>query len=489
MKRTTLSLFATTAALAAVTGLAVVTMPGADGDDAAPSAARLPVERSGLLCPAPSDSDLADTTYTSYTPKSPGASDSGRAVLDPAARAKKKAGAPALRPAEPGTPVTAEESGADVPALIGAAEGRLAPGWTVQQTTTVTAGEGRGVLGLACAAPDTEFWLPGASTAEGRTDYVHLTNPDDAAAVVDIELHGKDGALASSLGEDIQVQPRATVPVLLSTLTDEPQGDLTVHVTVRSGRVAAAIRAVDAERGADWLAPAADPAPAVVLPGVPEDVTAARLVVFAPGDQDAELTLQVASPNGPIVPAGNEELHVKAGMTTAVDLGEITRGEPGSLLLAPKDGSSAPVVAALQVVRGKGDRRETAYLPASTGIGARATVADNRAEGGALALTSTGRGAKVRVTASAGSGGGAPVSRTYPVPEGTTVRVDDLVPKGLEGSYALTVETLSGGPVHASRMLELPEDGIPMFTVQTLADDRGTVAVPKAEEDLSVLQD
>jgi hypothetical protein len=28
-----------------------------------------------------------------------------------------------------------------------------------------------------------------------------------------------------------------------------------------------------------------------------------------------------------------------------------------------------------------------------------------------------------------------------------------------------------------------------MFTVQTLADDRGTVAVPKAEEDLSVLQD
>jgi hypothetical protein len=38
-------------------------------------------------------------------------------------------------------------------------------------------------------------------------------------------------------------------------------------------------------------------------------------------------------------------------------------------------------------------------------------------------------------------------------------------------------------------MLEIPEDGIPMFTVQTLPDDRGTVAVPEAEQDLSVLDD
>ena len=38
-------------------------------------------------------------------------------------------------------------------------------------------------------------------------------------------------------------------------------------------------------------------------------------------------------------------------------------------------------------------------------------------------------------------------------------------------------------------MLALPQDGIPMFTVQTLPDDRGTVAVPEAEQDLSVLDD
>ena len=52
----------------------------------------------------------------------------------------------------------------------------------------------------------------------------------------------------------------------------------------------------------------------------------------------------------------------------------------------------------------------------------------------------------------------------------------------------MTVERLSGGPVYASRMLELPKDGrLPAFTVQTLPDDRGRVAVPASGQDLSVL--
>jgi hypothetical protein len=515
VNRTTLSLFAVTAALAAVTGLAVVSLPEDAGADGAPVAARLPVERSGVLCPAPSDSDLADTVYSSFTPKSEGTGATGTARLTPAEEKSTAADGPkggkgagkdtkdgkagkagkdpdgtasVLVPKEPGAQVTGEESGADAPALIGAAEGDLAPGWTVQQTTTVPAGQGRGVLGLACAPPDTDFWLPGVSTAEDRTDYLHLTNPDDAAAVVDIELYGKDGALKSSLGDGIQVQPRASVPVLLSTLTEKPQADLTAHVTVRSGRVAAAVRATDARRGSDWLTPAADPAPAVVVPGIPTDVTSARLIVFAPGESDAEVDVRVASPNGPITPAGNESLHVKSGMTAVVDLGDVTKGEAGSLLLTPKGRSAAPVVAALQVVRGKGDRQETAYIPASTAVGARATVADNRAEGTALSLVAPGGAAKVRVTASAGSEGGEPVTETYTVKSGATLLAGPLAPRGLKGTYALTVESLSGGPVHASRMIEDPDDGVPMFTVQALADDRGTVSVPDADQDLSVLQ-
>ncbi|WP_217142999.1 DUF5719 family protein [Streptomyces sp. AC627_RSS907] len=490
MNRSTLSLIAGVVALAAVTGFAAVSPPDTSGADTGEAAARLPVERTSLVCPAPSTSDLAETSYTSFTPVTKGADDKGKAELAAATGqdGKKKTDKPVLRPKAPGTPVTGKTSGADAPALAGTAEGGYAPGWTVQQTTGVAAGTGRGLLGVDCTAPDTEFWFPGASTATGRTDYVHLTNPDDSAAVVDIELYGKDGALKSTVGEGITVPPHGSESLLLSTLSDVEQTDLTVHVGVRSGRVGAAVQALDDKTGGDWLTAAADPASDLVLPGIPKDATAVRLVLFTPGGTDADLKVRLAAPSGSITPAGHETVHVNAGGTTGVDLGAITRGEAGSLVLTPTAGS-VPVVAAVRVVRGKGTEQESAFIPASRPVGARATAADNRAKSTTLSLAAPEGEAKVRVTASAGSEGGTTATRTYTIKGGTTQDVEAPVPAGLEGAYALTVETVSGGPVYASRTLTDPEDDdAASFTVQTLSDDRGTVAVPKAEEDLSVLQ-
>ncbi|MGV9624567.1 DUF5719 family protein [Streptomyces tendae] len=501
MKRTTLSLIACATALAAVTGFAAVSAPDGSGTDTAAPAARLPVERTSLLCPAPSTSDLAETAYTSFTPVTKGADEKGDGELATAETAEdggkgakddkgdkdEKKEKPVVQPKAPGTPVTGKTTGADAPALIGTAEGGTAPGWTVQQTTEVAAGTGRGLQGVNCTAPDTEFWFPGASTATGRTDYVHLTNPDDSAAVVDIELYGKDGALKSTVGEGVTVPPHTSESLLLSTLSEVKETDLTVHVGVRSGRVGAAVQALDDKTGGDWLTAAADPASELVLPGIPKDATAVRLVLFTPGGTDADLKVRLASPSGLITPAGHETVHVKAGMTTGVDLGEVTRGEAGSLVLTPTD-RAVPVVAAVRVVRGKGDEQESAFVPASDPVGARATVADNRAKSTTLALSAPGEAAQVKVTASAGTEGGTPATKTYTIKAGTTQNVDAPVPAGLKGSYALTVETVSGGPVHASRTLTGSDEDVAAFTVQTLPDDRGMVSVPNADEDLSVLQ-
>ncbi|MFI1722850.1 DUF5719 family protein [Streptomyces sp. NPDC020489] len=506
MNRTTVSLIACATALAAVTGFATLTAPEASGPDTAKAAAELPVERTSLLCPSPSISDLAETSYTSFTPVTRGAGNAGKAELAAAAqdsgdggdakdkddkgekggKGGKKTAKPVLTPEKPGTPVTGDTSGGDAPALVGTATGSLAPGWTVQETTEVAAGTGRGLQGVACAPADTEFWFPGASTDADRTDYVHLTNPDDSAAVVDVELYGKEGALAAPAGEDITVPPHSSEPILLSTLVSDRQTNLTVHVNVRSGRVGAAVQALDDKIGGDWLAAATDPAPSLVLPGIPKDATDVRLVAFTPGDADADLKVRLASPSGLITPAGNETLHVKAGMTTAVDLGDVMRGEAGSLVLTPTD-QSVPVVAAVRVTRGKGDKQETAFIPATHAIGRRATAADNSAKGATLSLVAPGRSAQVKVTASAGSDGGKAVSRTYTIKGGTTQDVELPVPSGLKGTFALTVEPVSGGPVHAARTLAATEDGAPGFTVQTLPDDRGMVRVPEADQDLSVL--
>jgi hypothetical protein len=147
------------------------------------------------------------------------------------------------------------------------------------------------------------------------------------------------------------------------------------------------------------------------------------------------------------------------------------------------------VVAAARVIRGKGSAQESAFVPATRAVDSRASAAGNPAKGTILSLTAPGESAKVKVTASAGSEGGSPVSRTYTLKAGTTQNVEVPVPSGLKGSYALTVEPLSGGPVHAARTLTTDLDGVPAFTIQTLPDDQGTVSVPETEQDLAVLQE
>ncbi|MER5869874.1 DUF5719 family protein [Streptomyces sp. NPDC002044] len=493
-QRAPLTLAAAVAALAALTGLAALTAPGAQSAGNTAAASRMPVERSLLVCPAPSSSDIADTTYTAFTPAATG----GKGAAAPGPGSARLLGATkdakaVLEPKEPGKPFGATASGADAPALTGTADGSLAPGWTAQQTTKVSVGRARGVLGAGCTAPGTDFWFPAVSTAKGREDYVHLTNPDDAAAVVDIKLFGPDGPLKSEAGtgENIRIDPRSSKAVLLSSLEPATQlADATAHVTTRAGRVGASVQVAEEGVGADWLPAATDPAGSLVLPGIPADATSVRLVAFVPGDQDADLRLRLAGQGGSISPAGNEQLHVKAGMTASVDLADLTRGEAGSLLLTPVDAKkTSPVVAAVRVVRGSGAKQELGFVPAAGPVGARATVADNRPEENTsvLALTAPGtEDAKVRVTASPGTGGGEAASQEVVVKAGTTQNVT-VVPAGGKGSYALTVETLSGGPVHAARTLSLPHEGIAMFTVQTLSDDRSTVSVPRAAQDLSVL--
>ncbi|HEY5832564.1 DUF5719 family protein [Streptomyces sp.] len=490
MNRNMISLGAAVAALVVLTGVASLT---GGGSDAAPAGAakRLPVQRSTVLCPAPSSSEFASTTYTSFTPQGPAGTGSARLVPagagkgEPAGNGKGKPVAP-LKAA--GKPVTYATDKPGAPALIGTADGSLAPGWTVQQTTLVDSGNGHGLLGTSCVTPDSEFWFPGASTGTGRQDYLHLVNPDEAPAVVDIELYGKDGQLKVSTGDGVTVPGSSAEPVLLSTLVGDKAPDLTVHVVARNGRVGAAVQATDAKTGADWLPPAAEPATSLVLPGIPADATDVRLITYATGSDDADLTFKLATSTGPITPAGHETLHVKAGMTTAVDLGDLTKGDPGSLIIGSSDAHTPmPVVAAVRVTRGRGAKREMAFLPATARIEERATVADNRVKASTLSLTATGQDAQVKITSSEGSSGGTASSATVTVKAGTTLAVAPPRPVGGKGMYAVTVEPVSGGPVHASRTLSLPQGGVPLFTIQPMPDDRGTVAVPQAEADLRIL--
>jgi len=510
--RTGTSLLAAAAVLAVVFGIAELRPPvapaAADGSGAVTTAQ---VERTSLVCPQPLQGLTGSTTLTMLTPAGGSATGGSASVSDvtpqavapaaPAASAAPSASASGAAAAAPsdarlaltkiGVPVTGPAfTGDTAPGALAVATGAYAPGFTVTQTTTVTDQRGLGMSGIECAASGTNFWFAGASTAGDRVDYVSLVNADTVPAVVDLKLYGDKGPIDNDATTGITVAPGTSQAfLLLPNLTKGPVNDLAVQVIARSGRVGAAVHTADGSKGADWIPASADPAASVVIPGLPADTASAHLVVSVPGEDDADLKIQVSGKNGWFTPAGHETIHVKAGMVATADLPQPTRGEVGALRLTPTDPAHpSPIVASLRVDRSKDGKSDAAWISGSIPVGKRASIAENRGGGAStLYLTSTGEASKVKLTSSAGSGGGTPATKEVDIPAGATVGMPVPEPGGLKDVFGLTVETVSGGPVVAARMLAVDSKGVPMFTIQALLDDHSTVRVPQADQEPGLL--
>ncbi|MDH6110800.1 hypothetical protein P3T36_004374 [Kitasatospora sp. MAP12-15] len=525
--RTGVSLLAAAGVLVLVLGVAEARPPAAPAGPAAGAAVTAQVERTAAVCPQPMQGLTGTTTITALTPGAGGSTAGGSGtvtVVNPptpvaAAPSPAPSGAPAGSPppspaasapaapapaagqappapalltlTKPGVPVSVQAPGGDTaPGSSAVATGAYAPGFTVTQTTIVTDQRGMGMSGVTCQPDGTDFWFAGAAAAGDRADYVDLTNVGAASAVVDIKLYGAQGEVDSDAAAGIAVPPGGSQAVLLSTLTNNTAvNDLAVEVVARSGRISANLHASDGSNGSDWIPASVAPAPSQVLAGLPADLSAMRLIVMAPGGDDADLKIQLSGQNGWFTPAGHETIHVKAGMVNAVDLGQITRGEVSALRLTPSDPQNAtPVVAGLRVDRGGSGKSDSAWLTGSLPIGQRATVADVRGGGAStLYLTATGDAATVRVTASAGTGGGTPTTKDVQVPAGATVSLPSPEPAGGTGNFGVSLQTLTGGPVVAARMLAVNTNSVPMFTIQALNDDHSNVVVPQADQDPGIL--
>ncbi|WP_405017696.1 DUF5719 family protein [Kitasatospora sp. NBC_00070] len=511
--RTGSSLLAGAVVLGVVFGIAELRPPVDPAGAVTGSATSTQVERTVKVCPQPVQGLTGTTQLSLFTPPGGSATGGYGALLDvaprnpaaappPAAPASPSA-APSTNPADTapsdarvalakvGTPVAGPALNGDTaPGTIATGTGGYAPGFAVGQTTTVTDQQGLGLSGIDCTPSDTSFWFSGASTAGDRVDYVSLVNAESTGAVVDLKFYGDKGPIEVEAADGLTLAPGTSQALRLPSLIKD-QKDLAIHVVARSGRVGAGLHAADGNKGADWVPASAAPAATQVIPGLMiGEGNAARLVVAAPGDDDADLKVQVSGKNGWFTPAGFETVHVKAGMVTAVDLDKITRGEPGALRLSPSDPAHpTPIVATVRVDRTQNGKSDAAWLTGATPITKRGSLADNRGGGASTVfLTATGEAAtKVRVTSSAGSAGGTPTSKDVDIPPGATVSLPAPDPAGLNGTFGLTVETVAGGPVAAARMLLLPLKDVPMFTIQSIRDDHSTVSVPHADPDPAVL--
>jgi hypothetical protein len=489
ISRTTQSLLGAVGVLALAVGIAEVHPPTGQAAVSG-TTVRTAVQNTSLVCPPP----LQGSGSTVYSLAVPGSSSSGSttgsaslSALAPAAGGTAAGQQTVVTQSSVGGSTTAKAvSGAQAPALVAAATGATAPGFTVQQTTT----GGGGILsGATCTAPGTDFWFAGADSDKGSNDYIELTNTEGTASDADIHIFNLSGEVENAQASNLDIPAHGTLSLQLSSLLSPFNTDtsLAVHVVVHTGRIAASLHADSGSKGADWI-PATTLGTTQIIPGLPGDIGDATLVVADPGTTDADLNIQLASQSGWIVPAGHESIEVKAGTVTSVDLGPITRGQPATMRLSPVPDTgqaAAPVVAGVQVVRGSGSSTDTGYLTGTGSIGQRATAAGLSASDSTLLLTATGPAATVKVS-SVGGSGTTPTVQQVNIPAGATVSMTPKAPPG-GGTFAVTIEPVSGGPVYAARMISRKSGSTPGFTIQQLSDDHSTVEIPHVVQDGSVL--
>ncbi|GAA4515747.1 hypothetical protein GCM10023191_085960 [Actinoallomurus oryzae] len=441
-------------ALAALVVLAVAALYGvASFARPAASAPRhgttVPVTSAYAACP-----DTHGARVSAVTP--PGARGSGQASV---------AGAPVVL-TTPGTAWSDDVTKGAGPWVFGA-QGSLAPGLTVEQTTS----DG-GLAGTRCVQPATDLWFAGPGPADADGVSLYLTNVDDRPVTALVTALSPEGSIETPEGQDeVPVGPHSTRLVQVGVQVEgfgQAAADaklVALHVHALTGRLSAAVR-VERKKGADWL-PETAPSRRVVVPGVPSGKGRRRLLIAVPGQDEAKVTVQGMARDGAFAPTGERALEAPALAVTPFDLG--LGGKPAALRLV----ADRPIVAALVAEKGD-DFGVTAAVPplgAGTGTG---LVADDRDTTTLLLSAPPEHAAAVRLTQLM-TQGPAGTAKDVAVPAGHTVEVAMPPPAGGD-DYGLVIAPRPGsGPVYAARLLEMKKKG---FTLLPVPPARMTAVLP-----------
>jgi len=276
----------------------------------------------GAFDPTPVD---PVTTVTALSAPTQGASGPGglQALADGASLAALDATAPSAQLVGPVAPVVLRAEPDGAPARVA--------GSTV---SLVTAGDLRGLVGASCAAPTTDAWLVGGSTALGSTTQLVLTNPGSTAAEVQLTVWGPNGPVELTTPTQL-VAPGGQRVVDLGGLAADLRA-LAVHLTATGGRVTAllqdgAVRGFT-PAGVDLVVPGLAPATRLTVPGVVvedsevDSPDAPLLRLLAPGEAGTTARVTLLGPDGPVDLPGAASLDLVAGQVAELPLGGLAAG-------------------------------------------------------------------------------------------------------------------------------------------------------------------
>lgn len=324
--------------------------------------------------------------------------------------------------------------------------------------TAASAGSDRGLSMMSCDRPTASQWFTGVQSSKTGTADLVLFNADAQDASVDLTVYGAGGRVTApgSRGIIVPAHSRRVVPLGPLFTAEQP---VSIKVATSAGRVAAAVRQRmlngDAPAGSDWLPPTADPASAVVIPGLPAGKGVRDLVVVNPGDRTASVALQVLGPDGPTAVPGFETLDLPPGTSRSIPLGGALAQTASGLRLSSEQKITAGVLSSNGEGAAAIDIATQVATAPLTGPGVLA-LSPGAAVSPVLHLTGgTNEPASVRVRVT-NPGGSTLLDRTVSVPG----FADSTLTLPKAGDVLVSVEPAVAGSVHASVYVQTKVDAV-----------------------------
>ncbi|QDH10797.1 hypothetical protein FE634_21600 [Nocardioides dongxiaopingii] len=276
-------------------------------------------------------------------------------------------------------------------------EGDLAAG-------LVAASFSRPLASFDCRAPVFDHWFTGVGAGARHQSILQLVNPDEGRAVVDVEVLGSEGVVDAPGLRGVAVQGGESRSIDLAA-TLPRRDELTLHVSVVRGRIAASVRDTvrgigGSRAGDDGLGSQDAPATENLLLGVPGGSGPRILFVANPGPTQERATVKVVTADAAFTPSGLEEVVLPPQSVVPVRLTRVLAevGTGAERALGVLVESTVPTTASLQMFyRGdlvrsspvaRLDGPGTAVLPA----GSKSLVLGGAAGPGAVTVTASDEG-------------------------------------------------------------------------------------------------
>lgn len=207
----------------------------------------------------------------------------------------------------------------------------------------------RWTAALTCDVGSTVAWFVGGTANVTSQNKLILVNSGLGDAIVDVTSFSENGPTATV---PVTVKPSSEKVIRVDSF-DPGSNRLVLRVETRSGRVTTyfldeRVRGLN-NIGGDFIAPIENAAKEIVIAGLPVKYGSTakaihKLRIMTPGNLDADVNVEVISPEGVFIPVGFSDISLKSQQVRELDLSEV---DLGSKTFALKIEATQPVVAAV----------------------------------------------------------------------------------------------------------------------------------------------